>query len=62
MSEKKRYMKISDGCTEAIDSIEQGLEHIKLICEEMAIEEEWSFEIVEMTEKELLALPEFDGW
>lgn len=62
MSEKKRYIKISDGYTTCIDPLKQGIEHLKMLPLEMGIGEKWTFEIVEMTEEEFKELPEFVGW
>jgi len=60
--DKKRFIKISDGYTSCMDSFEQGLEHIRMLCEEGAEGDEWTFKIVRMTEEEHLELPEFTGW
>ena len=60
--DKKRRIKISDGGSSLICKIEYGLEEIKMICNEMALNEKWTFEIVLMTEKELESLPEHTGW
>lgn len=63
MSEKKRHMKISDGSKSyLIADIECGLGEIKMICENMAEDEEWTFGIVMLTEEECQALPEHAGW
>lgn len=62
MSDKKRNIKISDGGPHLICDVEVGLEEIRMICDEMAVGEKWTFEIVEMTEEEVEALPEHMGW
>jgi hypothetical protein len=63
MSEKKRYMKITDGGSmRLIAEIEFGLAEIKMICGDMTEGEEWTFGIVEMTDKEIADLPEHPGW
>lgn len=62
MSDKKRFMKVSDGCTSLTADIEYCLPEIELLCKEMAVGEKWTFEIVEMTQEELDALPVHSGW
>jgi len=62
MSEKKRYIKISDGYTTCTDPFKQGIEHLTMLLEEMGTNEKWTFEIVEMTEEEFEELSEFTGW
>ena len=62
MSKKKRYLKISDGYKCCVDPLKQGIEHLKMLCEEMAEGEKWTFEIVEKSEEEFEELPEFTGW
>jgi hypothetical protein len=62
MSDKERYLKISNGFNSCIGEFAGVLDHMFEACREMPIGEQWTFEMVEMTKEEREALPEFDGW
>lgn len=64
MNDESKYkLKISlAGSGSCVMSIQEGKQHILDSIDESQISDKWSFELVEMTDEELAALPEFAGW
>lgn len=58
-----KRVKISDSYTSCTDvSIEQTMEHIRMLIEEGCIGEKWTFELIEMSDEEFESIGEFTGW
>jgi len=62
--DKMKYFDLTIEGTGYICSLEEAIKHLRFMFDEETEEDgyDYSFKIVEMTEQEFKALPEFEGW
>lgn len=62
MLEKKKYVQLTQLGKTVVYSIEQAIEDIKITFQEGTINDKIEIEFVELSDAEIQALPEFDGY
>jgi hypothetical protein len=62
MPEKKKYVKLTQLGKTVVYDLEQAIEDIKITFQEGSLSDTIEIEFVELSDAEIEALPEFDGY